>query len=94
MHRRLGVLALLCAAIVGLSTLFTKQHYVLDVVSGTALALLAAALFLKNHVREDTSQPAHRAAPVIAALLAAGIGVVVVSAAITYWVVANGQLAR
>jgi membrane-associated phospholipid phosphatase len=86
MHRRLGLVAILCAAIVGLSTLFTKQHYVLDVLAGAALALLAAALFLRRYGRERISPREHHAAPIIAALLAVGIGLAVTAAAAAYWI--------
>jgi membrane-associated phospholipid phosphatase len=37
-HRRVGIAAMICASIVGLSTLFTKQHYILDVIAGILLA--------------------------------------------------------
>ncbi|HJQ40564.1 MAG TPA: phosphatase PAP2 family protein, partial [Thermoanaerobaculia bacterium] len=47
-HRGLGVFTLVCAALVGLSTLFTKQHYVLDVIAGIVLAGIAYALFLRT----------------------------------------------
>jgi membrane-associated phospholipid phosphatase len=37
-HRGVGTAAVLCAALVGASTLFTKQHYVLDAIAGMFLA--------------------------------------------------------
>jgi len=45
-HRGFGVMALLWAVLVGISTLFIKQHYVADVVAGALLALAAYALVL------------------------------------------------
>jgi membrane-associated phospholipid phosphatase len=45
-HRGVGVAAILGAVLVAISTLFTKQHYVLDVVTGVLLACVACAIFL------------------------------------------------
>jgi len=53
-HRRLGLFAMLCASLVGLSTLFTKQHYILDVVAGVVLASLAYITFLRDYPREKS----------------------------------------
>ncbi len=47
-HRSVGVFTLFCASLVGLSTLFTKQHYVLDVLAGIVLAAIAYALFFRK----------------------------------------------
>jgi membrane-associated phospholipid phosphatase len=47
-ERRVGAWALGAAILVGLSALYTKQHYVADVVAGGALALLANVLFLSR----------------------------------------------
>jgi membrane-associated phospholipid phosphatase len=44
-HRKVGLFALVCATLVALSTLFTKQHYVLDLVGGIGLAALAYQAF-------------------------------------------------
>lgn len=40
-HRRLGIIAMIGATLVAFSTLFTKQHYVLDLVAGVFLAFVA-----------------------------------------------------
>lgn len=45
-HRGVGAAAFAAASLVALSTLFTKQHYVLDVVAGVLLACVAYAIFL------------------------------------------------
>lgn len=45
-HRWVGIFALSCATLVTLSTLFIKQHFVVDVVVGALLALLGYRLFL------------------------------------------------
>ena len=52
-NRRVGAWAGVCAGLVALSTLFTKQHYVLDVVAGIALAYAAYAVFLRSSPRDD-----------------------------------------
>lgn len=74
-HRGVGIMAIVCAALVALSTLFTKQHYVLDVIAGVLLALVACGMFL----RKRTGVPAldRHAAPALAAglLAVAAVGV-------------------
>jgi membrane-associated phospholipid phosphatase len=69
-HRRLGWVALACAALVGLSTLFTKQHYVLDVVAGVALSLTIGLLFLRRFRVDDTDEGHRRVAPALAVVTA------------------------
>jgi len=54
-----------CACVVGLSTLFTKQHYILDVVAGFVLAFLAYVLFLRKTAREDVAELERRLAPAL-----------------------------
>ena len=41
-HRRIGMIAMILATLVAVSTVFTKQHYVLDVIAGGFLALAAS----------------------------------------------------
>jgi membrane-associated phospholipid phosphatase len=64
-HRGVGIGGAACAFVVGLSTLFTKQHYILDVVAGIVLAFLAYALFLRKTTREDVSELDRRVAPAL-----------------------------
>src|SRR5437763_3907408 len=45
-HRGVGIAAAFAAALVGISTLFTKQHYVADVLAGMFLASTAFVVFL------------------------------------------------
>lgn len=52
-HRGVGNAALVWAALIGVSTLFTKQHYVVDVIAGVAAGCLAYVLFL----RDDAAEP-------------------------------------
>lgn len=76
-HRGLGGFAVLCAAFVSISTLFTKQHYVLDVVAGLILALIAYTLFLRRYPRDRVPALDRAAAPALAlcivGLVSAGI---------------------
>lgn len=70
-HRTLGVFATGCAALVALSTLFTRQHYLLDVVAGVLLAYVAHAVFLRNYARERIPELDRRAAPALAVCVSA-----------------------
>lgn len=81
-HRRLGLTALACAALVALSTLFTKQHYVADVIAGTLLALAAYIVFLKRFPREQIPELERRLAPLFALATLALVALAVVS----FWV--------
>jgi membrane-associated phospholipid phosphatase len=74
-HRGVGIVAMICAALVGLSTLFTKQHYILDVFSGVLLAGAAHALFLRSYRRQDIPDLDRRLAPVLAFCIIALLGV-------------------
>lgn len=51
-HRGVGLVALLWASMIGISTLFTKQHYVADVLAGAVIAYGAYLLFLRAYPRE------------------------------------------
>jgi membrane-associated phospholipid phosphatase len=73
-HRKVGLFTLACALLVGISTLFTKQHYIVDVIAGILLACIAAFIFLRSPVPVEEE---HRAAPALAmgTLLAISFGV-------------------
>jgi membrane-associated phospholipid phosphatase len=88
-HRRVGIAAALCAALVGLSTLFTKQHYVLDVAAGIFLACVAYAVFLRNSPREGAFGLDHRLAPVLALGLLGILGLGVACCWVAYQVQAG-----
>ena len=64
-HRGTGIAVGAWAALIALSTLFTKQHYVVDVISGILLAFVAGAVFLRNCPREPISDNDRRAVPVL-----------------------------
>lgn len=76
-HRGVGVAALLGASLVGVSTLYTKQHYVLDVVAGVLLACVAYAVFLRSDPRAEIPELDRRLAPVLAVGLLAILGFLV-----------------
>jgi membrane-associated phospholipid phosphatase len=81
-HRNFGVVAISCASLVALSTLYTKQHYVVDVIAGVLLAFLAFAVFLRGFSRAHVPDLDRRLAPVLAACVSGLIGLGVAC----YWV--------
>jgi membrane-associated phospholipid phosphatase len=80
-HRALGIVATICAVLVAASTLFTKQHYMVDVAAGVLLAGVAYALFLRRHPPENVPEFDRRAAPALAAC----VGGVAVLGLTAYW---------
>ena len=71
-HRGVGAVAALWAALIGVSTLYTKQHYVADVIAGALAACVAYVLFLRKYPREAVAEGDRRLAP-FRALCAIGI---------------------
>ena len=65
-HRGVGVAAGLWASVVAVSTLYTKQHYVLDVIAGMFLGHAAYVMFLRSYPREAVPERDRRLAPVLA----------------------------
>ena len=65
-HRGVGLGAATCASLVAVSTLFTKQHYIADVIAGILLAFVAYAIFLRKYPRERIAELDQRLAPVLA----------------------------
>jgi membrane-associated phospholipid phosphatase len=65
-HRPLGVIAASGASLVAISTLFTKQHYVADLVAGILLAFAAYTVFLRGYSRANVPELDRRLAPVLA----------------------------
>jgi membrane-associated phospholipid phosphatase len=63
-HRGVGIATGVCASLIGVSTLFTKQHYVLDVIAGIFLAIVAYVVFLRSYPREEIPELDRRLAPV------------------------------
>jgi membrane-associated phospholipid phosphatase len=73
-HRGVGLVAGICALLVGISTLFTKQHYVLDVVAGIGLAYVAHVIFLRGYPRSAIPPAERRVAPAIALVVMGLVG--------------------
>lgn len=82
-HRGVGRAAVFAAILVALSTLFVKQHYVLDVVTGALLASIAYVIFLRSSHRENIPEEDRRLAPLFA-MIVAGVAVAIVFG---FWVV-------
>lgn len=82
-HRGVGIGAALCASLVGISTLFTKQHYILDVIAGMFLACIAGFIFLRNNSRDVVPEIDRHMAPVLAVCI---LGILSVGVA-CFWVV-------
>jgi len=84
-HRGLGIAALVYAALIGISTLYTKQHYVVDVVAGALLAYVAYLVFLRSYARNAITEADRRRAAlrVLAAVEVFGVVVVV------FWIAYN-----
>lgn len=74
-HRPLGIVAMISATLVALSTLFTKQHYVLDVVAGVLLAFVAYGIFLRRYPSAQMSEFDRRVAPALALCVSAVVAV-------------------
>jgi len=66
LHRGLGVALGVWTALIALSTLYTKQHYVVDVAGGVALSGLACFIFLRGPLGGPVPELDRRAAPRIA----------------------------
>ena len=81
-HRGLGFAAGVCALLVGVSTLYAKQHYILDVIAGIGLACVAYVVFLRNYPSNEIPTIERRVAPVLALCV---VGIVCVGIA-CYWV--------
>ena len=77
-HRGLGIAALSWATLVGISTLYTKQHYVVDVVAGIIIAVAAWAIFLRPFSRDRIAE-ADRQRALMRALIPVAIFAVVVA---------------
>ncbi len=64
-HRGVGVAAGVWAMLIAASTVFTKQHYIADVIGGMLLAGAAQIVFLRNCPTVPTPDLDRRAAPIL-----------------------------
>jgi membrane-associated phospholipid phosphatase len=80
-HRTLGIVAVSFASLVAISTLFTKQHYVADVIAGVLLALVASAVFLRPYPSDHIAESESRLAPALALFVSGIVGVFY----LTFW---------
>jgi len=81
-HRTLGLVAISCASLVAISTLFTKQHYVADVIVGIFLALAAYGAFLHKYSRANVPEIERRVAPALALCVGGIVSLITVG----FWV--------
>ena len=84
LHRRLGIVSIVFAALVAISTLFTKQHYVLDVVAGAGLALLGYWIFLRGYARDRVPDIDRRMAVPMAAVATGAVAVTFMGYVVVY----------
>src|SRR5947209_14517709 len=76
-HRGVGIATALCASLIGISTLYTKQHYVLAVVAGMVVASVAYVAFLRSYPRAAIPELDRRLAPVLALGILASLALMV-----------------
>ncbi|HET9426433.1 MAG TPA: phosphatase PAP2 family protein [Gemmatimonadaceae bacterium] len=62
-HRGVGLVAIGWASLIGVSTLYTEQHYVVDVIAGVMMACLAYLFFLRGHDRTSLAPSDVQRAP-------------------------------
>jgi membrane-associated phospholipid phosphatase len=76
-HRTLGLVSLFWAALIAVSTLYTKQHYIVDVLAGILLAYGAYAVFLRRFPRAAIQESDRLRAPMRALVIPAIFAVMV-----------------
>jgi len=78
-RKDVGTIATAWAALIGVSTVFTKQHYVVDVIGGVLIAFAAYAIFLHGFARASVPAIDYERAPRRALYVVAVFGAVVVA---------------
>ena len=84
-HRGVGIAALVWAALIGVSTVYTKQHYVADVLGGAAAAALAYGLFLRPIPEQPVSDRDRQRAPARASIAVALHVLTIAGLAVAYY---------
>jgi membrane-associated phospholipid phosphatase len=90
-HRGIGRIAIICATLVAVSTVFTKQHYVLDVIGGGFLALAAYLIFLRGYSSHQVPELDRRAAPALALCVSGVVAVGLTASWLAYLWSGNTQ---
>jgi membrane-associated phospholipid phosphatase len=77
MHRGVGMVACIWSVLIGVSTVYTKQHFVVDAIAGGVLGVAAYWLFLRTSPRNPVEDSDRRMAPRRGLYVAAGyVGVI------------------
>jgi membrane-associated phospholipid phosphatase len=84
-HRGVGVGLGVWALLIGLSTLFTKQHYALDVIAGMGLATIAYWVFLRRPPPETVQENDRRVAPYVVLMFAYAYGLTLAAFWLAHW---------
>lgn len=87
-NRRVGIVAATWAALIAVSTLLVKQHYLVDVIAGTLMGGAAYLLFIRRFPREQVPEVDRRRAP-LRALGFVGIFAIFVTG---FWIAYIGGL--
>lgn len=82
-HRGVGAAAAIWAGLIGVSTLYTKQHFIADVIAGALVAGAAYIVFLRTYPREAVPDVDRRRAPAHALVVAGLLGCMTAG----FWVV-------
>ena len=82
MHRGAGAVAAAWALLIGVSTIYTKQHFVVDAIAGAIIGLLAYAIFLRGRPLEPVADVDRRLTPRRGAYVIAAYAFVVAA----FWV--------
>lgn len=87
-NRGVGVAAGLWASLIGVSALYTKQHYFVDVIAGAFAASIAYVVFLRGYPREAVAETDRRLAPLRALSVMGIFGIMVAG----FWVAYRIQM--
>jgi membrane-associated phospholipid phosphatase len=83
-HRRFGDVLLVWAALVAMSTIYTKQHYVADAISGAMLGAVSVAIAFRGYDARAIAQDVRALAPALGSAAFAAYGLFVAAAFVAY----------